>query len=420
MQDRNHYVIEELTQRPPHLLPPPYLVNIDGHAHPLRHQEAILKHIRPVKQAKPEKTMEEIEDYDEYMKKHLAKVKQQSFGFSRARWNMSANVQASSSQQESGLQADLITQGPSAQILSPQEGVGGHSDRESTAESATQQIGSADPLRPSNGSLYLATEHNYAGVQAPVDNCSPSGSQSRGSQFLSTVQNQRMVVAVVLDGKKEDTREAQTVEGVCRPRLESKQSAIGEDKSGGACLQEPSPAEVPTVMAMCEPLVANSSVSEQGASTGGEGDSAGPLRCHSMGGAAINVPSSAPANTSHPPPPSPPPPPPPPLSPPAGADTNNNNHPIGDEEEPVVNVTDDDGTDVRNMLFSLVGSLGLGEAEQKQAISLWHNRVIVPSLDIAALSSEEARRRELYQEEERRWWEENSRISLTHTLVRTL
>ena len=329
---------------------------------------------------------------------------------------MSANVQASSSQQESGLQADLITQGPSAQILSPQDGVGGHSDRESTTESATQQIGSADPLRPSNGSLYLATEHNYAGVQAPVDNCSPSGSQSRGSQFLSTVQNQRMVVAVVLDGKKEDTRETQTVEAVCT-RSESKQRAVGEDKSGGACLQEPSPAEVPTVMAMCEPVVANSSVSEQGASTGGESNSAGPLRCHSMGGAAINVLSPAPANTSHP---SPPPSPPPSLSPPAGADTNNNNHPTVDEEEPVVNVTDDDGTDVRNMLFSLVGSLGLGEAEQKQAISLWHNRVIVPSLDIATLSSEEARRRELYQEEERRWWEENSRISLTHTLVRTL
>ena len=420
MQDRNHYVIEELTQRPPHLLPPPYLVNIDGHAHPLRHQEAILKHIRPVKQAKPEKTMEEIEDYDEYMKKHLAKVKQQSFGFSRARWNTSANVQASSSQQESGLQADLtITQGPSAQILSPPEDVGGHSDREPTAESATQQIESTDPLRPSNGSLYLTTEHNYAGVLAPVDNCSPSGSQSRGSQFLSTVQNQRMVVAVVLDGKKEDTRETQTVEEVCRLRLESKQSAVGEDKSGGTCLQEPSPAEVPTVMAMCEPVIANSCVSEQGASTGGEGDSAGPL----MGGAAINVLTSAPANTSHPspPPPSPPPPSPPPsISPPAGADTSNNNRPTGDEEEPVVNVTDDDGTDVRNMLFSLVGSLGLGEAEQKQAISLWHNRVIVPSVDIATLSSEEARRRELYQEEERRWWEENSHISLTHTLVRTL
>ena len=419
MQDRNHYVVEELTQLPPHLLPPPYLVNIDGHAHPLCYQEAILKHIRPVKQVKPEKTIEEIEDYDEYMKRHLAQVKQQSWGFSRARSNMSASVQASSSQQESGLQADpMITQGPSAQILSPQERIGGHSDHELT----TQQSGSANqpvPHRPSNDSLYLATEHNYAGVQAPADGCSSSGSQSRGSQFLSAVQHQRMVVAVVLDGKKEDTREAQTVEGVCRPRSESKESGAEEDKSGGACLQDPAPADVPTVMAMSEPVVANSSGREEGGSAGGEGDSSG---CHSMGGAAINIPSSATANTFRsPPPPLPPPPPPPPsFSPPGGADTNSNNRPAADDEEPVINVTDDDGTDVRNMLFSLVGSLGLGEAEQKQAISLWHNRVIVPSLDVATLSSEEARRRELYQKEERRWEEENSRISLTHTLVRTL
>ena len=415
MQDRNHYVVEELTQLPPHLLPPPYLVNIDGHAHPLCYQEAILKHIRPVKRIKPEKTMEEIEDYDEYMKRHLATVKQQSFGFSRARSNTSASVQASSSQQENGLQAGpMITQGPSAQILSPQERTGGHSDHESTVESATQQSGSVDqpdPHRPSSDSLYLATEHNYAGVQAPADSYSSSESQSRGSQFLSAVQHQRMVVAVVLDGKKEDTREAQTVEGVCRPRSESKQSDVDEDKSGGACLQESAPAEVP--MAMDEPVVANSSGSEQGGSSaGGEGDSSG---CHSMGGTAINIPSSAAANTFRSPPPSPPPLPP---LPPAGTDTNSNNRPADDDEEPVINVTDDDGTDVRNMLFSLVGSLGLGEAEQKQAISLWHNRVIVPSLDVATLSSEEARRRELYQKEERRWGEENSRITLT--LVRTL
>ena len=92
MRDRNQYVVDEQTQLPPHLLPPPYLVNIDGHAHPACYQEALLRQVRPVEQVKQERTAEEMDDYDEYMKKHLLKVKHQSFGFGRARSNFSNTV----------------------------------------------------------------------------------------------------------------------------------------------------------------------------------------------------------------------------------------------------------------------------------------------------------------------------------------
>lgn len=85
MRDRNHYVVDEQTQLPPHLLPPPYLVDIDGHAHPACYQEALLRLVRPVEQVRQERSAEEMEDYDEYMKKHLSQVKQHTFGFGRAR-----------------------------------------------------------------------------------------------------------------------------------------------------------------------------------------------------------------------------------------------------------------------------------------------------------------------------------------------
>ncbi len=85
MRDNHHYVVDEQSQLPPHLLPPPYLVDIDGHAHPIRYQEALLRLVRPVEQIKMEQCKEEVEDYDEYMKKRLERVKQESFGFRRAK-----------------------------------------------------------------------------------------------------------------------------------------------------------------------------------------------------------------------------------------------------------------------------------------------------------------------------------------------
>ena len=75
----------------------------------------------------------------------------------------------------------------------------------------------------------------------------------------------------------------------------------------------------------------------------------------------------------------------------------------GAEEEAVqVNIMDVDESsqDSQNMLSSLVYSLGFTEHETKQAISLWHNRTIIPPLDPTDLTAELAKRTQLYQEEQ--------------------
>lgn len=84
MRDRNHFVVDEQSQLPPHLLPPPYLVDVDGHPHPSKYQEGILKCIRPAKQVKPDWAAEEPDDYDVYMLKHSAAIRQQSGRLGRA------------------------------------------------------------------------------------------------------------------------------------------------------------------------------------------------------------------------------------------------------------------------------------------------------------------------------------------------
>ena len=81
-------MVDEQSQRPPHLLPPPYLVDIDGHAHPARHQEALLRHMRPVKPDKPDSTEGEEEDYDEFMRRRLNRVTLGGVEFRHARSTM--------------------------------------------------------------------------------------------------------------------------------------------------------------------------------------------------------------------------------------------------------------------------------------------------------------------------------------------
>ena len=85
MRDNHHYVIDEQSQLPPHLMPPPYLVNIDAQPYPIRQQEALLRLIRPAEYVRKEQRKEEMEDYDQYMKKRLARVKREGLGFGRAR-----------------------------------------------------------------------------------------------------------------------------------------------------------------------------------------------------------------------------------------------------------------------------------------------------------------------------------------------
>ncbi len=58
-----------------------------------------------------------------------------------------------------------------------------------------------------------------------------------------------------------------------------------------------------------------------------------------------------------------------------------------------------EGENIQAMLSSLVYSLGLGEVESQEAISLWLNRIIVPRMDSSQISSSLSRRWQLYEEE---------------------
>lgn len=41
MRDANNYVLDEQTQQPPHLMPLPFLVDIDGNPYPPRFQKLV-------------------------------------------------------------------------------------------------------------------------------------------------------------------------------------------------------------------------------------------------------------------------------------------------------------------------------------------------------------------------------------------
>lgn len=41
IRDANNYVLDEQTQQAPHLMPPPFLVDVDGNPHPPRYQRLV-------------------------------------------------------------------------------------------------------------------------------------------------------------------------------------------------------------------------------------------------------------------------------------------------------------------------------------------------------------------------------------------
>lgn len=41
IRDSNNYVLDEQTQQAPHLMPPPFLVDVDGNPHPTRYQRLV-------------------------------------------------------------------------------------------------------------------------------------------------------------------------------------------------------------------------------------------------------------------------------------------------------------------------------------------------------------------------------------------
>lgn len=41
IRDSNNYVLDEQTQQAPHLMPPPFLVDVDGNPHPTKYQRLV-------------------------------------------------------------------------------------------------------------------------------------------------------------------------------------------------------------------------------------------------------------------------------------------------------------------------------------------------------------------------------------------
>lgn len=41
IRDANNFVLDEQTQQAPHLMPPPFLVDVDGNPHPARYQRLV-------------------------------------------------------------------------------------------------------------------------------------------------------------------------------------------------------------------------------------------------------------------------------------------------------------------------------------------------------------------------------------------
>ena len=81
----------------------------------------------------------------------------------------------------------------------------------------------------------------------------------------------------------------------------------------------------------------------------------------------------------------------------------------------VEGVVEGEGDNVQAMLSSLVYSLGLGEMEAKEAISLWQNRTIITPLDSGHLSLYLAKRQQLYEEEEAHYQKMLERSELAST-----
>ena len=70
-------------------------MDIDGNTHPIRYQEALLRLIRPAKQISVDQSTEDLEDYDDYMRKRLSVVKEKSFRFGRLRQQRVSEAEAS-------------------------------------------------------------------------------------------------------------------------------------------------------------------------------------------------------------------------------------------------------------------------------------------------------------------------------------
>ena len=391
MRDRDHYVVDEQSQRPPHLLPPPYLVDIDGNAHPAQYQEAILRLIRPVKPVSQEMLGEDLEDYDEYMKKHLVQVRRQRFGFGQARSSLHSRPPKSwtrpvEDERDAPQSSDVGGDAPQSSDVRgdmPQSSdVGGDTPQSSDVGGDTPQSSDVGGDVPQSSDVWADTPQSQpgdVGADAPqsqpgdvgslhVASCEATQSSDSGQTgpvFLSPAQNKRTVLAVVLDsrapnGTSTAVLDSQAPNGTSMAVLDSQ----APNGTSTAVLDS----QAPNGVLIPEGEKANYCGSRPSSSAGAATPRLANISDCNTPRTAGNSPTeptlSAKCDLRQPTPP-------------------NENTP---HEEPIVNVTDGgDDQNIPNMLSSLVYSLGLNDNEAKQAISLWHNRNIIPPLDPSTL-----------------------------------
>ena len=353
------------------------------------YQEAILKLVRPVERGRPDRTVEEEEDYDEYMKKHLERVRQHSFRFGRARWTSSTNsnsrdirtednqtrdeqdapdhsggllrgvedettpslVEETDRNREASMEVDP-GEGTSRQLESAQTNVSEYGTLNSEVLPSTSSGTSSVPMHHS-------VEHNYASSSKETQQLATDQKPiaQEGSSFLSPVQKKTVKGNFTYNKEHQLPTHEDSLSTASRDQGESSHTLSDEQNRIQTRSSPPKQRSLSTASAEARQEsaegVGNVSVSQS--------------------------------------------------------------EPPVQREEHQVNIIDVDESsqDGQNMMSSLIYSLGLTEEETKRCISMWHNRTIIPQLDVAHFSSEVARRRQLYEEENENYEHQNTMRALS-------
>lgn len=348
MHDRNHYVVDEMTQLPPHLLPPPYLVDIDGTAHSARHQEAILKLFRPIEQARQKRRRSENavddDDYDEYMRNLLSQIKHKHM-FRHGR-----GVESGNSYQDRNALVRLST-------------------RRVTEDSQMVPLGSSASSRGVSGSL----ENGLCSTDGLASQALPTYS---AREEIGGVASNESATSVVEEGSSLVNGQFGSVakEGIAAPLCDDETKAnsdnrpvtVGSDNG----LMVPGETQPSGMGASASDTLRVASTREawRGSTHG---------KRVANGRRAVGVLQTRQEEASI-------------------------DGELAGREEGSVEVTEGspEGENSQNMCSSLIYSLGLSETETKRSLSLWQNRVIVRHLDSARIAADQARCRQLYEDEE--------------------
>lgn len=364
MRDNHHYVVDEQSQVPPHLLPPPYLVDIDGHAHPVQYQESLLRLIRPAEQVKVDQSIEEVEDYDDYMKNRLAIVKEKSFGFEWVRQQRVGGVSPNS--------VGVVGGGGSTRSASA-DGIKSNDtgDRNVTAAedlSSQHTVENSKMETSSSGDVHLRTLSEAEVMEDNMNIQDLAGSETKQGHVAAV--NGCSSSSLVGHRVEPGIADGSSTRSSCKSAFSDKDNQTAEE--------EPSH----------EPALQNLRRSGGGGEERGQDDDgvshveddAGRTRRRGASqDEGVRQDEGARKDGG------------------ARQDEGEANHV---EVDVVEEASQSELQNVHNMLSSLVYSLGLNEMETKRLVSLWHNRVIIPPLGHAQLSHELAKRQQLFQEEE--------------------